>query len=82
MNRVSVATLKERLSEYLRLVSGGSEVVVTSHNTAVAKIIPVGAPSFEIIEPTRSPEDLRRLKGIEPPAVSAVDSLIEDRRKG
>jgi prevent-host-death family protein len=81
MNRVSVATLKEKLSEYLRLVTGGSEVIVTSHNTAVAKIIPVGARPFEIVEPKRSASDLAKLKGIAPPAVSAVDSLIEDRRK-
>ena len=81
MTIVNVATLKEKLSYYLQLVRGGSEVVVTSHETRIARIVPIDAPSIEIIEPKRSPSELRKLKGIKPRAVSAVDLLIEDRRK-
>ncbi len=78
---VNVATLKEKLSYYLQLVRGGSEVIVTSHDTKIARIVPVTAPSIEISEPRRPPSELRRVKGVKPRAVSAVDLLIEDRRK-
>ena len=35
--------LKNRLTEYLRLVSGGSTVLVTNHGRPVAELVPVGA---------------------------------------
>lgn len=37
---VSVRELKSRLSEYLRKVAAGEEVVVTSHGKAVARLVP------------------------------------------
>ena len=40
MNTVSVATLKQKLSQYLRQVEQGEEVVVTSHRRRVARIVP------------------------------------------
>jgi prevent-host-death family protein len=80
MTFVNVATLKEKLSYYLHLVRDGSEVVVTSHNTKIARIVPV-ADSVDIIEPRRPASDLRKLRGVKPRAVSAVDLLIQDRRK-
>jgi len=81
MTLVSVATLKEKLSYYLQLVKGGSELVVTSHDNKIARIVPIDSPSFDIQEPKRPPADLRKVKGVKPRAVSAVDFLIEDRRK-
>lgn len=36
---VSVRELKSRLSEYLRRVADGEEVVVTSHGKAVARLV-------------------------------------------
>ena len=81
MTIVNVATLKEKLSYYLQLVRGGSEVVVTSHETKIARIVPIAAPSVEIMKPKRPASDLRKLKGVKPRAVSAVDLLMEDRRK-
>ena len=81
MTIVNVATLKEKLSHYLQLVKAGTEVVVTSHEARIAKIVPIGARTVEIIEPKRPPSDLRKLKGVKPRAVSAVELLIEDRRK-
>ncbi|MGH8631863.1 MAG: type II toxin-antitoxin system Phd/YefM family antitoxin [Burkholderiales bacterium] len=36
---VSVRELKSRLSEYLRRVAEGEEVVVTSHGKAVARLV-------------------------------------------
>lgn len=36
---VSVRELKNRLSEYLRKVSAGAEIVVTSHGKPVARLV-------------------------------------------
>lgn len=36
---ISVRELKSRLSEYLRKVADGEEVVVTSHGKAVARLV-------------------------------------------
>jgi prevent-host-death family protein len=40
---VPIRDLKDRLSEYLRLVSEGEEVIVTLHKKPIAKIVPVGS---------------------------------------
>jgi len=64
MNIVNVANLKEKLSHYLNLVKSGQEVVVTSHRHRVARIVPVTAPSAEIVKPTRPVKDLHKIKGI------------------
>jgi prevent-host-death family protein len=37
---ISVRELKSRLSEYLRKVAAGEEVVVTSHGKEVARLMP------------------------------------------
>lgn len=37
---ISVRELKSRLSEYLRKVAAGEEVVVTSHGKEVARLVP------------------------------------------
>ena len=82
MNIVNVAILKEKLSHYLNLVKSGQEVVVTSHRHRVARIVPVTAPSAEIIEPTRPVNDLHQIKGIKlKRSASGVRSLLEDRRR-
>ena len=82
MTTVNVATLKEKLSHYLRLVKSGEEVVVTSHRHAVARILPSGAPSAQIIEPSRPVKDVLKVKGVRRRrSVSAVDMLIADRRR-
>jgi antitoxin (DNA-binding transcriptional repressor) of toxin-antitoxin stability system len=82
MNIVNVAILKEKLSYYLSLVKSGEEVVVTSHRHQVARILPVTAPSAEIIEPTRPVKDLRKVKGVKlRRTASGVKSLVDDRRR-
>jgi antitoxin (DNA-binding transcriptional repressor) of toxin-antitoxin stability system len=82
MNVVNVAILKEKLSYYLNLVKSGEEVVVTSHRHHVARILPVTAPSAEILEPTRPVKDLRKIKGVKlRRPVSGVKSLVDDRRR-
>jgi antitoxin (DNA-binding transcriptional repressor) of toxin-antitoxin stability system len=82
MNIVNVAVLKEKLSYYLSLVKSGEEVVVTSHRHRVARILPVTAPSAEIVEPTRPVKDLKKIRGIKPRrSPSGVKSLLDDRRR-
>ena len=82
MKTVNVATLKGSLSRYLREVEKGQELIVTSHKRSVAIILPVDAPSLQPIEPSKPPSVLRKLKRIgRKRSVSAVDSLLEDRRR-
>ncbi len=82
MISVNVATLKEKLSYYLRLVKRGGEVVVTSHRHRVARILPVSVPDSQPIEPSRPVKDLLKLQGVKPRrSVSAVRTLLEDRQR-
>ena len=82
MNVVNVAVLKEKFSYYLSLVKSGEEVVVTSHRHRVARILPVTAPSAEIVEPTRPVKDLKKIRGVMPRrSSSGVKSLLDDRRR-
>lgn len=39
--QVSVRELKTHLSKYLHMVEGGETVIITSHHTPVAQILPV-----------------------------------------
>ncbi len=83
MNTVNVATLKEKLSYYLKLVKEGQEVVVTSHRHRVARILPASVPDSQLTEPCRPVKDLLKLKGVRPRrSVSAVRTLLEDRQHG
>jgi prevent-host-death family protein len=47
-SNVSVGTLKNKLSAYLKMVKVGNEFVVTEHNHPVAKIIPFDLVSDEL----------------------------------
>jgi prevent-host-death family protein len=82
MTIVNVATLKEKLSYYLRLVKEGQEIVVTSHRHRVARILPPSTPSAEVTKPSRPVKDLKKLKGIKRRrSMSAVQRLLDDRRR-
>jgi len=82
MLTVNVATLKEKLSHYLGLVKNGQEVVVTSHRHPVARILPSASSSAQIIEPSRPVKDVLKVKGVRRrPSISAVDTLLADRRR-
>lgn len=81
MNKVNVATLKEKLSAYLKLVGRGEEILVTSYRQPVARIVPPYTRNQQIRQPIRPVSDVRKVKGIgRRIAVSAVDFLLEDRR--
>jgi len=47
MKSISISHLKARLSEYLRLVHGGSTLVVTDRGTPVAMVSPLPADEHE-----------------------------------
>ena len=82
MNIINVATLKGKLSHYLKLVQEGEEIVVTSHRHRVARILPISDPSLNQRKPSRPVSDLLGLRNISPqPGVSVVDTLIQDRRR-
>ena len=42
MRTVGLKVLKNKLSEYVRLVAAGETIVVTDRNRAVAEIVPPG----------------------------------------
>jgi prevent-host-death family protein len=83
MKTASVASLKSRLSHYLRMVRRGGEVVITFHRQPVGKIVPYAAPGVEelrVIPPRRPWRVLRGLKGVTPlRPVDVVAVLREDR---
>ncbi|MCA1831669.1 MAG: type II toxin-antitoxin system prevent-host-death family antitoxin [Actinobacteria bacterium] len=83
MKRVKIAELKNHLSEHLRGVEAGEEIVVTDRDRPIARIIPfkTGQRSVKISKPTRSFASLRNKRF--PPArwkVSSTDLLLEERQ--
>lgn len=83
MKTVSVATLKNELSRYLRDVASGEEVVVVSHAHAIAKIVPYRAQSSLLIRPPLRPASaLKQIKGVRPlKDFDVVAMLAEDRNR-
>ena len=81
MESVSVATLKSRLSYYLQAVKKGREIMVTSHDHPVARLLPLEKrpPAFEVIPAAKPIASLRKVKGIKL-EFDPVDYLLEDRR--
>jgi prevent-host-death family protein len=82
MKTVSVAVLKQQLSSYLHSVESGEDVVVTSHQRPVARMMALNAPSAQIRSPSRKPAVLRKLRGVRLAAGrSVVEILTEDRSR-
>ncbi len=44
MRKASVSDLKARLSEFLRVVKSGEEVIVTERGAPIARLAPLGGP--------------------------------------
>ena len=79
---VNVATLKQKLSEYLHLVEQGDEVLVTSHRRRVARLVPERDANLVIRAPTRSVDVLKKVRGVTPLKPFAVDTdLARDRAR-
>jgi len=64
MKSVGIAELKDRLSEHLRAVERGGEVVVMDRNRAIARIVPMGSPrpALTILLPSVSFSTVRSKK--------------------
>lgn len=81
MKTVSVASLKQNLSRYLHMVVEGQELLVTSHQRPVARVVPE-SPGPTIRPPLRSIATLRTINGISLPSPSVgLDMLLGDRRR-
>jgi prevent-host-death family protein len=79
---VSVATLKQNLSAYLRMVERGDEVLVTSHRRPVARLVPDNGADTAIRPPTLPISALANIRGVRlRKPFSAVQVLLEDRRR-
>lgn len=52
--------LKDRLSEYLRIVASGEVVLVTDHDRVVAELVPPGVGRAEKIDDAQLAELVRR----------------------
>lgn len=84
MKYVRIAELKDRLSEHLRAVEKGGEVVVTDRNRPIARIVPLPPNDVRVsITPPSKPfapiRDRRRT-----PAkwkVGSLELLLEERRE-
>jgi len=92
LGRASVAELKAKLSEYLRAVQAGTEVVVTDRGRPVARLVPAWVQATdddrarELVssglarEPRRPlPRGFWKLPRPEDPAGLAVERLLEER---
>lgn len=74
--RVSVARLKARLSEYLRRASAGEVVVVTDRGTPVARLVPL---SRELATEGRVAELVRAGLARAPHRPLDIDLLLQGR---
>jgi prevent-host-death family protein len=63
---VSVRDLKNRLSEYLRRIGQGEEVIVTSHRRPVARLVPLPQAHGTGETQQQVLDQLRRLPWIRP----------------
>ena len=84
MKTVKIAELKDALSEHLRAVEQGAEVIVTDRNRPIARIVPMSSQHSRVeVVPSKVPfSSLRSVRY--KPARWAVDStklLSEERRE-
>ena len=82
--RVKIAELKSRLSEYLRVVRKGHTLTVVDRETPIARLVPVeeGAGEITVRHPLPGAPKLSRV-ALPPPLLvktDAVDLLLAERR--
>ena len=65
---VKIAELKGKLSEYLRSVRQGNEVVIKDRDTPIAKLVPYQEPKSRLTvrNPTGSLKDIDNMKFFRP----------------
>lgn len=93
MRVVGLKTLKNKLSEYVRLAAGGETVLVTDRDRVVAELVPPRAERSPVLADARLAEAVRRgwltppafVTGEPPPRVpiaptqELLDELTRDR---
>ena len=91
MRAVGLKTLKNKLSEYVRLVANGETVLVTDRDRVVAELTPPRAGRSELLADAMLAEAVRR-GWVTPPAlagsgspprkpIAAFHDLIEELRR-
>ena len=81
---VGIAELKGKLSEYLRAVRKGAEVVIKDHDTPIARLVPYAEshPRLETIPATMSLKEMDKLPFFRPKGLKPGDlkeALAEER---
>lgn len=97
MRRVPISELKAKLSEYLKAVRAGEEVIVTDRGKPVARLAPISGPGeaesrLRMLVRTgqaRPPDveggiDTDLIAALRPrvPDAGVIDALLEERREG
>jgi antitoxin (DNA-binding transcriptional repressor) of toxin-antitoxin stability system len=83
MRQVRIAELKDRLSEHLRAVENGTEVVVMDRNRAIARIVPLPSPGrhVRLMQPGRAFAEIRdRRRTRAGWQIPSTELLMEERR--
>ncbi len=76
MRAVGIRELKNKLSEYLRLVRAGEEILVTDHGKVVAEIRPPGRAAADHLSPGIA--ELVRRGLARPPVAAKVPGLYPE----
>jgi len=95
MTTAAVSDLKARLSEYLKRVKGGAEVLITDRGKPVARLVPVfrskttreswiqmEKQGLIRIGSGKLPEDFWSMPRPEDPEGSVLSALFEERKEG
>ncbi len=88
----SVSELKARLSQYLRRIKGGEEVLITERGRPVARLVPYRPDADEqlellieagLVRPPSHPLDLQRLEQAPPdPERALLEAVLAEREAG
>ena len=76
METVNVATLKQKLSAYLRRVEQGTDVVVTSHRRPIARLLPEDDSRLTIRPPSLPVSALTAVRGVRPAKAASTERLL------
>ena len=95
MKRASISSLKARLSEYIRIVRNGEEVIVTDRGSPVARLAPLEAAERRgarvrglieagLVRPAEGPlsDDFSERPRPEDPHGLSLRALLEERERG
>ncbi len=95
MPTAAVSDLKARLSEYLKRVKGGAEILITDRGKPVARLVPVSRAKIARdalaqmekqglikIGSGKLPKDFWSMPSPEDPGESVLSALLDERKAG